>query len=252
MALLDHTSAVIYLRGRRRPVPAGQPRVRTVVRTAPRGHRRPDRSRPVPARGGRRLPGQRPAGHRPRGAGADGGAGPRRGRDAHLRDGQVPADRRGRPGVRGLRHLHRHHRPQNRPRRRSAGSTTSWSCGSASAPRSWRRRPGSWTRSPTRSRTTCGRRLRSLEGFSQALLEDHADGLPEEAQRYLGRIQANVTRMGQMIDDLLHLSKATRSQLRPRTHRSERAGPGGDGRADRPRPRPYGGLRSSRRPGRAG
>jgi PAS domain S-box-containing protein len=56
--------------------------------------------------------------------------------------------------------------------------------------------------------------LRSLEGFSQALLEDHAADLAEEAQRYLGRIQANVTRMGQMIDDLLHLSKATRSQLR--------------------------------------
>ena len=56
--------------------------------------------------------------------------------------------------------------------------------------------------------------LRSLEGFSQALLEDHAADLAEEAQRYLGRIQANVTRMGHMIDDLLHLSKATRSQLR--------------------------------------
>jgi PAS domain S-box-containing protein len=56
--------------------------------------------------------------------------------------------------------------------------------------------------------------LRSLEGFSQALLDDYAADLAEEAQRYLGRIQANVTRMGQMIDDLLHLSKATRSQLR--------------------------------------
>src|SRR6195952_2591906 len=56
--------------------------------------------------------------------------------------------------------------------------------------------------------------LRSLEGFSQVLLEDFSADLAEEAQRYLGRIQANVTRMGQMIDDLLHLSKATRSQLR--------------------------------------
>jgi PAS domain S-box-containing protein len=56
--------------------------------------------------------------------------------------------------------------------------------------------------------------LRSLEGFSQVLLEDFAADLDEEAQRYLGRIQANVARMAQMIDDLLHLSRATRSQLR--------------------------------------
>jgi PAS domain S-box-containing protein len=56
--------------------------------------------------------------------------------------------------------------------------------------------------------------LRSLEGFSQVLLEDFAGDLTEEAQRYLGRIQANVARMAQMIDDLLHLSRATRSQLR--------------------------------------
>jgi PAS domain S-box-containing protein len=56
--------------------------------------------------------------------------------------------------------------------------------------------------------------LRSLEGFSQVLLEDFSDDLNEEGQRYLGRIQANVARMAQMIDDLLHLSRATRSQLR--------------------------------------
>jgi PAS domain S-box-containing protein len=56
--------------------------------------------------------------------------------------------------------------------------------------------------------------LRSLEGFSQVLLEDFSADLDEEAQRYLGRIQANVARMAQMIDDLLHLSRATRSQLR--------------------------------------
>ncbi|WP_433301469.1 sensor histidine kinase [Actinoplanes sp. CA-030573] len=56
--------------------------------------------------------------------------------------------------------------------------------------------------------------LRSLEGFSQVLLEDYAEQLAEEAQGYLRRIQANVGRMAQMIDDLLHLSRATRSQLR--------------------------------------
>jgi len=56
--------------------------------------------------------------------------------------------------------------------------------------------------------------LRSLEGFSQVLLEDYADALAAEGQQYLRRIQANVSRMAQMIDDLLHLSRATRSQLR--------------------------------------
>jgi PAS domain S-box-containing protein len=56
--------------------------------------------------------------------------------------------------------------------------------------------------------------LRSLEGFSQVLLDDFAADLDQGAQLYLGRIQANVTRMAQMIDDLLHLSRATRSQLR--------------------------------------
>jgi PAS domain S-box-containing protein len=67
--------------------------------------------------------------------------------------------------------------------------------------------------------------LRSLEGFSQVLLEDYADTMAEEAQQYLRRIQANVNRMAQMIDDLLHLSRATRTQLRrERTDLTELAG----------------------------
>jgi PAS domain S-box-containing protein len=56
--------------------------------------------------------------------------------------------------------------------------------------------------------------LRSLEGFSQVLLEDYAAGLDEQGREYLQRIQANVGRMAQMIDDLLHLSRATRVELR--------------------------------------
>jgi PAS domain S-box-containing protein len=56
--------------------------------------------------------------------------------------------------------------------------------------------------------------LRSLEGFSQVLLEDYADVLDEEGRQHLGRIQANVERMAQMIDDLLDLSRATRTELR--------------------------------------
>ncbi|GAA2516639.1 sensor histidine kinase [Pilimelia columellifera] len=56
--------------------------------------------------------------------------------------------------------------------------------------------------------------LRSLEGFSQILLEDHAGQLDEDGQGYLRRIRANATRMAQLIDDLLDLSRATRADLR--------------------------------------
>jgi PAS domain S-box-containing protein len=56
--------------------------------------------------------------------------------------------------------------------------------------------------------------LRSVEGFSQILVEDFGEALAEEGRQYLGRIQANVARMAQMIDDLLNLSRATRRELR--------------------------------------
>jgi PAS domain S-box-containing protein len=55
--------------------------------------------------------------------------------------------------------------------------------------------------------------LRSLHGFSQVLLEDYGDRLDGDGREYLGRIQANVGRMGQLIDDLLRLSRASRTGL---------------------------------------
>ena len=55
--------------------------------------------------------------------------------------------------------------------------------------------------------------LRSLHGFSQVLLEDYAGRLDDDGQQYLRRIQANVTRMGLLIDDLLRLSRVTRTGL---------------------------------------
>jgi PAS domain S-box-containing protein len=55
--------------------------------------------------------------------------------------------------------------------------------------------------------------LRSIEGFSQVLLDDYADRLDEEGCEYLHRLQVNVARMAQMIDDLLDLSRATRTEL---------------------------------------
>ncbi|HKT01432.1 MAG TPA: ATP-binding protein [Rugosimonospora sp.] len=55
--------------------------------------------------------------------------------------------------------------------------------------------------------------LRSLGGFAEILLEDYADRLDEEAHLYLRRILANTARMSQLIDDLLRLSRATRTEL---------------------------------------
>ncbi len=56
--------------------------------------------------------------------------------------------------------------------------------------------------------------LRSLSGFSEVLLEDYAGQLDDTGRRYLERIQSNANRMAQMIDDLLNLSRATRVELR--------------------------------------
>jgi light-regulated signal transduction histidine kinase (bacteriophytochrome) len=55
--------------------------------------------------------------------------------------------------------------------------------------------------------------LRSIDGFSQALLEDYADQLPEEAQGYLMRVRTAAQRMSQLIDDLLGLSRVTRAPM---------------------------------------
>ena len=56
--------------------------------------------------------------------------------------------------------------------------------------------------------------LRGLSGFSQALMEDYANKLDGDALDYLTRISRASQRMGQMIDDLLTLSRATRGELR--------------------------------------
>jgi len=55
--------------------------------------------------------------------------------------------------------------------------------------------------------------LRSLDGFAQVLIEDYGDVIDKDGQHYLRRIQANAVRMAQLIDDLLKLSHATRSEL---------------------------------------
>jgi two-component system NtrC family sensor kinase len=55
--------------------------------------------------------------------------------------------------------------------------------------------------------------LRSIEGFSQALVEDYGDSLDETAQGYLSRIKTSTARMSQLIDDMLQLSRVSRAEV---------------------------------------
>lgn len=55
--------------------------------------------------------------------------------------------------------------------------------------------------------------LRVVDGYSHALLEDYRDKLDEEGQYFLERIRASTERMGELIDDMLNLSKVTRQEL---------------------------------------
>jgi two-component system sensor histidine kinase/response regulator len=58
--------------------------------------------------------------------------------------------------------------------------------------------------------------LRPLDGFSKVLIEDYADKLDDRGRDYLARIRAAAGRMGQLIDDLLELSRVSRADLRRR------------------------------------
>jgi PAS domain S-box-containing protein len=56
--------------------------------------------------------------------------------------------------------------------------------------------------------------LRAIDGFSLALAEDYGAQLDEEGRRYLVRVREAAQRMAELIDDLLTLSRVTRSELR--------------------------------------
>jgi signal transduction histidine kinase/CHASE1-domain containing sensor protein len=55
--------------------------------------------------------------------------------------------------------------------------------------------------------------LRSVDGFSKALLEDYGDQLPAEAKGYLDRVIRANHRMDELITALLTLSRITRSEI---------------------------------------
>ncbi|MEW6203232.1 MAG: ATP-binding protein [bacterium] len=55
--------------------------------------------------------------------------------------------------------------------------------------------------------------LRSIDGFSAALMEDYADSLDERAKNYITRIRSGTVRMAELIDDLLKLSRVSRAEM---------------------------------------
>ena len=55
--------------------------------------------------------------------------------------------------------------------------------------------------------------LRGIDGFSRALLEECADELDDTGKDYLSRVRAASQRMGQLIEDILNLSRLTRCQM---------------------------------------
>jgi PAS domain S-box-containing protein len=59
--------------------------------------------------------------------------------------------------------------------------------------------------------------LRSIDGFSHVLLEDYQGKLDAPGKNYLERIRKATQHMGNLIDDLLKLSRVTQSELHEET-----------------------------------
>ena len=55
--------------------------------------------------------------------------------------------------------------------------------------------------------------LRSIDGFSQAVLEDYANSVDDTGKDYLKRIRSGATNMSKLIDDVLSLSRVTRADM---------------------------------------
>ena len=55
--------------------------------------------------------------------------------------------------------------------------------------------------------------LRAIDGFSKILIDDYEEALDDEGKRYFRRIRQACQRMGDLIDDLLELSRVNRSDF---------------------------------------
>jgi light-regulated signal transduction histidine kinase (bacteriophytochrome) len=56
--------------------------------------------------------------------------------------------------------------------------------------------------------------LRSIDGFSQALLEEYQEKLDETGKNYLNRVRKATQRMGLLIEDMLKLSRITQAEMK--------------------------------------
>lgn len=56
--------------------------------------------------------------------------------------------------------------------------------------------------------------LRAIDGFSRTLLNEYADRLDDKGRDRLSRVRAGAQRMANLIDDLLKLSRVTRTELK--------------------------------------
>ena len=56
--------------------------------------------------------------------------------------------------------------------------------------------------------------LRAIDGFSRIVIEDYEDKLDDEGKRLLNIIRENTHKMGQLIDDILLLSRASRQEMK--------------------------------------
>ncbi|HUJ72385.1 MAG TPA: PAS domain S-box protein [Verrucomicrobiae bacterium] len=56
--------------------------------------------------------------------------------------------------------------------------------------------------------------LRAIDGFSMTLLEDYGSKLDAQARHQLERVRLGARRMGELIDDLLKLSRVSRAEIR--------------------------------------
>jgi signal transduction histidine kinase len=59
--------------------------------------------------------------------------------------------------------------------------------------------------------------LRSMDGFSKILIEEYADGMPEEARHFLLRVRENAQKMDQLVKALLDLSRLQRQVMAVQT-----------------------------------
>jgi signal transduction histidine kinase len=59
--------------------------------------------------------------------------------------------------------------------------------------------------------------LRSMDGFSQVLLDRYADRLDDRGVRYLNHVRGAAQEMGQLIDAILALSRVTRSEMQQKS-----------------------------------